>query len=133
MKRRLLVGIVALGLFGGGVFAQDFIFAFKAHAQDVQIEPPCMAVSASMTIYDRNPWIVFTCNTGQVILRRYLNPNDNAIAPVAVYTVRDPNTPIPRDPRDPTVEACHVPGMVTGIYGGCVPRDHPNNPANTHR
>ena len=126
MNRKTVLGVVlALGLFSGGVYAQDYIFAFQAHV-DVPIETPCIAVSASMTVYDKNPWIVFTCNTGQVIVRRFLNPNDHTIAPVAVYTVENPNTPIPRDPRDTTVEACHVPGMVTGIYGGCVPLDHPN-------
>ncbi|HMF60606.1 MAG TPA: hypothetical protein VK595_09545 [Vicinamibacterales bacterium] len=131
MNRTTLLGVVlALGLFSSEASAQDQIFAFRGAHIDVPIETPCIAVSASMTVYDSNPWILFTCNTGQVILRRFLNPNDHAIAPVAVYTVENPNRPIPRDPRDTTIEACHVPGMVTGIYGGCVPLDHPNNPAN---
>jgi len=128
MTRKMLLGAaLALVLFSSRASAQDYVYPFIAHV-DVPIETPCIAVSASMTVYDKNPWIVFTCNTGQVILRRFLNPNDHTIAPVAVYTVANPNTPIPRNPGDTTIEACHVPGMLTGIHGGCVDQNHPDAP-----
>jgi hypothetical protein len=131
MKRRLLVGVIALGLFGGGVFAQDHFFAFRGAFIDIPITSPCLATvrSASMTVYDGNAWVVYTCsdgNAGQVVLRRYLNPNDNVKAPVAVYTVEDPNAS--GEPQNPSLAAGHTPGMITSIYGGCVPPDHPSAP-----
>ena len=130
MNRKTILGVVvALGLFAGGVYAQDMIYPFRFAHIDVPLsEAPCALMGpVSMTVYDRNPWIVYTCNTGQVILRRFLNPNDNAIEPmpVIIYPNAQPESPVPAAPA--TVR-CTVPGMVTSIYGGCVPKDHPSAP-----
>jgi hypothetical protein len=65
--------------------------------------------AASMTVYDTNAWIVYTCTDDRVVLRRYFNPNDNAkpIAPAAALPVC-PN------------------GFVNTKDGqGCVPPNHP--------
>jgi len=132
MNRTTLLGVVlALGLFTGGVYAQDKIFAFKGAHLDVPLsDAPCALMGpVSMTVYDKNPWIVYTCNTGQVILRRYMNPNDSAITPVPVIIFPDQQPePVPT-PQLPTATVrCTVPGMVTSIYGGCVPPNHPSAP-----
>lgn len=123
MTRKTFLGVVlALAVFGGGVYAQDRIFAFRGAFVDIPIEAPCVVVSTSMAVYDRNPWLVFTCNTGQVILRRYMNPNDNVIAPVRVTIVDDASqTETPSLPAEkPAVyDTCPTPDPVTGVYGLC--------------
>lgn len=96
MKRTLLALVFALGCGAAGVAAQDYIFAFRAAGfAEITIKPPCESSGlkgpASMTVYDTSAWLVFTCNDDRVVLRRYFNPNDNTIAPVAVYTVPNPN------------------------------------------
>lgn len=125
--RRLIIGVVAsIGLFGVGAFAQDRIFAFRGAFQDTQLgEHPCGANglkgSASITVYDRNATVLYTCNDDRVIVRRYFNPNDNVVQPMPVFTVTRPNTP------PPTLTDCAAyPGFVLGRSGGCVPPDHPD-------
>ena len=137
MNRKTILGVVvALGLFAGGVSAGDYIYAFRnAPTFDIAVTSPCTLNgsqtrnASGLTVYDRNAWIVFTCEDGSTILRRYLNPNDNAISPVPVYTVPNPNVPEqPTTPATPATVRCTVPGMVTSIYGGCVPPNHPSAP-----
>jgi hypothetical protein len=123
---RSLAIVVLVGAGAAAARAQDKFFTFATAAfVDIPVVSPCGPVrAASMTVYDKNAWVVFTCTSGEVVLRRYLNPNDNAVAPTAVYTVADPTAAVPVDDR----HTCTVPGMVTGIYGGCVPLNHPNAP-----
>jgi hypothetical protein len=100
MKRMILGVVAALVVFAAGVGAQDAIFAFRGAFADTLVTNPCGANGlkgpASMTVYDRNAWIVYTCNDDRVALRRYFNPNDNAIggtsnpAPKATSTIVNP-------------------------------------------
>lgn len=128
MKRTLIGAVIALGLFGAGAAAQDRIFAFRGAFQDIQLgEHPCGANglkgSASITVYDRNATILYTCNDDRVIVRRYFNPNDNAITPVPVFTVPMPGAGAPR----PLADCSAYPGFVLTKDGtGCVPPDHPS-------
>lgn len=123
MKRVTLGVVGALTLFVAGAFAQDAIFAFRGAYQDTVVSQPCGANglkgSATMTVYDRNAWIVYTCNDDRVVLRRYFNPNDNAVTAIPVYTTPAPVTPQPTD-------CAAYPGFVMGRRGGCVPPDHPD-------
>jgi len=150
MKRVLLVvGVVmAAWLVAASAGAQqlpptggDYIYAFRnAPHIDILIDNPCLAqvrTASGPTLYDGNPWITFVCTSGEIVLRRYLNPNDhNSVVPIPVYTVADPNLwplpPIaaPTPPAAPKTVACTVPGMVTSIHGGCVPSNHPDAPKN---
>jgi hypothetical protein len=130
----MIVGVVlALALFGGGVAyaTGDLVFAFRGASVDVVLASPCdvrggTRGASGPHVYDGNAWITYTCENGEVVTRRYLNPNDNAgVEPIPVFTVVDPNA---SHPKTQAITTCAVPGMVTGIYGGCVPMDHPNAP-----
>lgn len=103
MKRIILALVLALGCGAAGVAAQDYIFAFRAAGfAEITVPPPCEANGlkgpASMTVYDKSAWLVYTCNDDRVVLRRYFNPNDNVgPAPIPVFTVPNPydTTPAP--------------------------------------
>lgn len=101
MRKRMvgMAGLVVLSVLVGvlGAKAGDAIYAFKGAFVDIEITQtaqPCGANglkgSTSMTVYDSNAFVVFTCNDDRVILRRFLNPNDAGTAPVPVYTVPNP-------------------------------------------
>ena len=100
MRKMILGVVVALGLFAGGVFAQDYIYDFRGANIDVALKSPCeTSYGGTLTktasgphVYDGSAWITFVCENGMVYTRRYLNPNDNAKAPIAVYTVTIPGT-----------------------------------------
>lgn len=114
LRRRGAALVLAVSLavlvFAAGVAAQDRIFAFRGAFQDVGVSHPCGADglkgAASMTVYDTNAWIVFTCADDRVVLRRYFNPNDNA-------------RPTPALPQ------CPVGFVHTKDGHGCVPPNHP--------
>lgn len=122
-KRALIVAalLVAAAL---GAAAQDKIFAFHGAFQDTTISPgPCgdegPIGAVSMTVYDGNAWLVYTCKYDQVVLRRYFNPNDNVKQPIPVIVMQQ--IPVPA-----TMPVCPV-GMVNTIGDGqgCVTPSHP--------
>lgn len=84
MRRCVLLSLCALA-FASPVAAQDAFFAFHGAFVDIPVSQPCgfngLKGPASMTVYDKNAWLVYTCNDDRVILRRYFNANDNVIAP----------------------------------------------------
>jgi hypothetical protein len=131
MTRTTVLSLVAvLCLSSVGAYAGDLFYAFHGAFVDVPLTSPCASTqtASAIGVYDGNAWITFTCNDGSVILRRYLNPNDNSKPPTAVYTVPNPNAPAPVPTAAPKTVACTVPGMVTSINGGCVPPNHPLAP-----
>ena len=136
MRTRIMIAVLGCVLIAASVLrAQDYIFAFRATGF-VEIEipsAPCPLLgSASMTVYDRSAWLVFTCIDQRVILRRYFNPNDNGIAPSPVYVVPQPGSvaqaSAPTPVELPTVMSCaQYPGFVPTKGGtGCVPPNHPD-------
>lgn len=92
----LVAGIVAT--FAAGLGAQDAYYAFRFAYIDTVIEAPQPCGSrglmgpVSMTVYDRNAWLVYTCADNRVVLRRYKNPNDNAVDTPIDRTVPPPTT-----------------------------------------
>lgn len=123
MKRLTIGLVVGLLAFAAGVAAQDRIFPFRGAFQDTYVSQPCapnggLKGAVAPMIYDRNAWLVYTCADDTVVLRRYLNPNDNVSTPTPVFVV-----PAPFDPA----AVCRAyPGFVPTKDGtGCVPPDHP--------
>lgn len=85
-----------------------------------------------MTVYDTNPWIVYTCQDDRVILSRYINPNDSVRAPQPVFVVgQNPNDPAPALPVYVTPAPAALPVCPAGFVHtkgngqGCVPPNHP--------
>lgn len=122
MTRKILLGVVvALVLVSTGAMAQDYfnpLFGFHTDSLVPEVSP-CGAVgiagNVAPVVYDSSLVLVYTCNDGRVIGRRFFRPNDHNDAP--------PVTVAPA-----ATVRCTVPGMVTSINGGCVPPNHPLAP-----
>lgn len=121
--KRLAIAAALIATFAVGIVAQDAIFPFHGAFKDTPLgDQPCVTGlkgPASMTVYDTNAWIVYTCSDDRVILRRYFNPNDNATKAVPVIVMPTPAIA-------PTMPVCPA-GMVNtlGDGTGCVPPNHP--------
>lgn len=119
MKRWLLVGAFLLVGVTGAV-AQDFIFTSLNVFRDLPAPPPPCAVlgPAQPVVYDTTLWLFYTCDTGEVIARRFFNPVDNThVTPT-----------VTRHVEMPSVERCIGSAPALGwmcVRGGWVPSDHP--------
>lgn len=115
MKRAILVGLLVLGC-GLGAAAQDFIFTNFMASRDLPVAPtPCTLLGpAEPVVYDTSLWLFYTCDTGQVIARRFFNDWD-----------RNREAPRTIDRTQPAAPAACPGGFMAGMYGGCVPPDHP--------
>lgn len=85
MRKTFALGVAVILLGAVGALAQGVVaknFPFRGKPLNVKINPPCIAVSASMTLEGPYEWLVFTCNTGEVMLQRYQNSPAQA-APVS--------------------------------------------------
>jgi hypothetical protein len=73
---------------------------------------PCNLKGPAMPmVLEGQPMLVYTCTDDQVIVREFAK------------NYRQP-PPLPVMPAP--VNCAHIPGFVAGIYGGCVPPDHPH-------
>lgn len=130
MKRVAVGGVLVIVLGYLGVeftTAQDFIYTGFSTSRVYPLAlRPCGDVGlkgpVAPEVYDTTLWLFYTCNDDRVIPVRFFNPIDNA------HTVAAPVTAPPTE-RQVELPLSKCPGnFVAGIYGGCVPPDHPMAP-----